>query len=127
MPFTPIEWIAAIVVILSLIKIIFIIFNKKKYFELVSPIYTKSKGTSWILLLLALVVLYFLLQSLSIVTIMAVMAFTSLLIGFAFMQYPKQIMSLAKKIYSKQLSFAMTIYILIWLLLSLWTLKELFF
>jgi len=127
MPLTPIEWIAAIFVIIGLIKLIYIAINKQKWFDMVSPLYTNSRRTGWIFLILALLVLYYLLQTLSIVSIMAVMAFTSLLIGFSFMQYSKDFLPFAKKIYTKKFPRGIIIYIIIWLILSIWALKEIFF
>ena len=97
MPFTPVEWIAFLFVAIGLIKLIVIAFNKMAWFNFVSPLYKHGKRTSWIFLILSLLIFYYLLQELSIVQIMAAMAFFSFLIGFTFMQYSKDILSLGKK------------------------------
>jgi hypothetical protein len=125
--FTPIQWIAFLFVIIGLIKIIFILANKKKWLDFVSPLYKNPKATSWIMIILAAVVFYYLLQTLSIVQIMAVMAFSSLLFGFASMIYGKELMTLARKIYNKKFTGGMVLYIILWIILSLWTLYAIFY
>src|SRR3989338_10884989 len=104
---TPIQIIALIFVLLGSIKLIVISLNKNKWLDIISPLYKNSKLTSWIALLLAIVIFYYLIQIMSIVQIMAVMGFTSLFFAFAFMQYSNEVLSLAKKIMNKKFSFSL--------------------
>jgi len=127
MVFTPVQWIAFLFVTLGLIKL-FVIFTRgtKKWMDFVTPLYKNGKRTSWIFLALSMVILYYLLQELSIVQIIATTAFVSFLMAFVFMQYSKEMLSFANKISGKKYSGAMILYILIWIALYLWALKELF-
>lgn len=121
MPYTAVEIIALILVVLTLIKIIIVLFSKKSWLKVSSGIYDNGKVWSWIALVLAAVVLYYLLQSMTIVSIMAAAAFTALLMAFAFLQYAKEMKTLATKMLKQKLSGGLIFYIIIWLALVLWT------
>jgi hypothetical protein len=126
MSLTSIQWIALIFTLLGLFKLIFLAFNKKKWITFVTPLYNNRKLSSIILILLATLVFYLLIKTLSIVQIMAVIAFTSLLLGFAAMQYSKEILALGKIITGKKFGLGIKLYIIIWITLSLWVLIKVF-
>lgn len=123
---TPIEWIVTIFAVLVLIKLVVIMINKKSWWNLTKGVYGNPGITGVVFLVLAAVVLWFLLQELSIVQIIAAGVFMVLLMGFAFMGYSKELMSLAKNIYAKKFSGRMWLYIIIWVVLLIWVLWELF-
>lgn len=126
MALTPVEIIAAILAIVAVIKIVFIIFNKKAWYENVArPIYGNASRSAFIFVILAIIIFYYLIQELSIVQIFAVMAFSSLLIGLGFMQF-SEVGSLVKKAYSQKISGWMWLYTIVFLILSLWVLSEIF-
>ena len=104
----------------------FILINKNKWFPVVNVVYG-NKISSIILLILAAVVFYYLIQSLSIVEIIAVMAFTSLFIGAALASFGDEFLPLVKKIYKKKFPLWIWAYGLVWLALSLWALVEIFY
>jgi hypothetical protein len=124
--FTPVQWIAFVIAAITLLKLLIVMFNKKKWFDMTSTFYNNGKTWSWILLLVSFGLLYYLLQELSIVQIIAVVGFVAALGGFAAMQYSNELLPLIKKIMKKNFSGTIWLYILIWLALVLWALKELF-
>jgi len=125
---TAIEWIATILAVVGIIKILVIVVNKKAWFDKVSmPMMKKPKAMGVVMLVLAAVVFYYLYQSVDIVTIFAVMAFTSLLVGFGMMSFAKDLGGIAKKVYSQKFGLSIWIYTLVWLALSFWVLYEVFF
>ncbi len=124
---TPLEIISLIFAILCLVKLVTIIVNKKIWFDNVAnPIYENSNKAQYLFLILAVVVFYFLIQELSIAEIFAVMAFTSFLVGFGFLQYSNEMRVFLRNIYSKKLNKTQCFQIFIWLILILWVLYEIF-
>ena len=122
MPYTPIEIIAVIFATLVIIKIIFVIFNKKAWYEnVVKSVYNGSN--SILLLILAAVLFYYSIKELSIVHIFAVMAFSGVLFGSALSKYSKEFLPLLKKIYSKELDAMQWGFIIIFLILAILVLK----
>jgi hypothetical protein len=126
MPLTPIEWIVTIFAVLGLIKIIVILVNKEGWWPVVKGAWSRPGLTGAVSLILAAIVLWYLLQELTIVQILAAMAFTALLMVFAFIQYSDELLALAKKILKKKFSGWLWLYIVIWVVLLLWALYEIF-
>ena len=128
MTFTPIEIIALILIITSLIKILVIAINPNIWKNsVVNSIFNRPKLTGLLSLILALIVLYFLLQELTIVQVLASMVFFSLLIATSLSIYHKELNKLVKEVYNKNNILKKAwFYILIWLVLLIWGLKELF-
>lgn len=126
MVLTSIEIIAAIFAILSLVKIIAILFNKKGWYNFAKSVYGNTKTTSIVFVVLAIIVFYYLLQSLTIVQIVAASAFIGLLIGIGYLAYSKDMLDFMKKVYDKKISGWLWVYIIIWALIMLWTIYEIF-
>ena len=127
MALTPIEIIATILALLSLIKLITISINKKAWINSISkPILKNQTLTGVVLAILGIIILYFLLQELSIVQIFAVMSFMSVMMGLGFLSYSKELVSIMEKLAKQKFSTLMWIYILIWLFLVLWVLYSIF-
>jgi hypothetical protein len=124
---SPLETIVFIFIAIALIKIVVILLNKKSWLSVSQKVYKNSKASGPISLILAAIVFYYILQELTIIQIMAVVTFTTLLIAFAFLSYSKDLHQIGKKILSKKFTPGMIFYILIWLALILWALYELFF
>ena len=131
MPYTgtAIENIALILIVVSLIKIITIIIKPMAWYNgVVKKVYRPSKITPIIFLILALIVLYYLLQELTIVQILAVMLFTALIFAIGSSAYSKELINLADKLYKqKNIVKRSWLSFVIWIILLLWGLKELFF
>jgi len=124
---TSIEWIAFILAVVTIVKIVTLVINKKIWMNKVTvPIYTNSNVSRPVFLLLAAIVFYYLIQVFSIVQIFAVMCFTALIMGSTFMFYGKELMPVFKKIIDKKFSAWIWIYCLAWVVLAIWVLFEIF-
>ena len=129
MTFTPVEIIALVIIIFSVIKMFVLLVNPKSWMNFAKGIYAKPNVTSFGAFVLGAIVLYYLIQSgITIVEILAVTAFVSLLImiGLA-----KEIGPLIKKyeamIKKGNLWKEYWFYILIWVILLAWGAWELFY
>tara|TARA_Y100000310_G_C20658160_1_gene803143 strand:+ start:414 stop:794 length:381 start_codon:yes stop_codon:yes gene_type:complete len=126
MAFTALEWIVLIFALIGLIKLVVIFVNKKQWLPVIGAVYGNPKVWSFVFLILSGLVFYYLIQELSIVQILAVMAFTSMFIAIAFMQYSNELMGLAKKMLNKKWSEWLWVYVVIWMVLLIWGLMEIF-
>lgn len=126
---TPIEIIALVVAIITIVKILTIMKDPSIWMRKVSLPVLKSGSTGIVVsLILAAIVLSYLLDSLTIVEIYAVMAFVMLLVVTGFMAYPKKMASLMEQFgKDKHLIEKSWLQIFVWLALSIWVLKVLFF
>ena len=129
MTFTPVETIALVLIVISVIKIVILLVNPKSWMNFAKNFYSKPKAISVVAFILGAIVLYYLLQSgITFVEILAVTAFVSLLmlIGLA-----KEVGPLIKKydsiIKKGNLWKDYWLYTLIWVVLLIWGVKELFF
>ena len=129
MAYDSIEVIAGILIIITLIKLVVILVNKDKWLAVTEAFCGKgSRGKSWIVLVLAAIVFYYLIQVFTIVEILAVTTFVALLIAFGFMQFADDFMPMVRKMYKKDFwSGGILLYILLWLALVLWAGYELVF
>lgn len=127
MAFTPVEIIALIVIIASAIKMVMLVINPKGWMNMAKGIYSKPFIVRFVALVLAAIVLYYLLMEITIVQIIATTAFVALLvlIGLAAEVEPliKKYEALIKK---GKLWKEYWFYALIWILLMVWALVELF-
>ena len=123
---TPIEWIALIFAAVGLIKMIVILVNRESWLSVTRKVYGNPGVWRIVFLILAAIVLWFLIQELTIVQIIAAGAFVTLLIGLAIMSFSKEMLPIAEKILKKGFSGWMWFYIIIWVVLLVWVLWELF-
>ncbi|MBU2616929.1 MAG: hypothetical protein KKB79_03045 [Nanoarchaeota archaeon] len=128
MTFTSIEWLALVLIVLIVIKILVILVNPKAWMSFAKGIYKKPAVTSFVALVLAAVVLYYLIQSgLTIVQILAVTVFVALLfvIGLAseVSYFIKKYEAMIKK---GNLWREYWLYTLVWVVLIVWGAYELF-
>ena len=128
MAFSTIEILALILIVVSVIKIIFLLVNPKGWFKFAKGFW-KSRGlTKIISLILAVVVFYFLTLSMSVVQILAVTLFVALLFAVGLSGRLDDLM----KIYDKQVKSGKLwaenwLYVVLWLILLVWGVIELFF
>ena len=125
MIYTTLEWFALIIALFSLVKIAFILFKPKAWMGFSQKIWKRPKIVGMISLILSAVVLYYLLQELTIVQIFATILFFSLFMMMGFVPYIKDLMSITRKNMKKIIKES-RVYILIWLLLIIWVLWEIF-
>ncbi|MBM3233391.1 hypothetical protein FJZ18_04465 [Candidatus Pacearchaeota archaeon] len=124
--YTAVEVIASLIVILGLIKLVIVLFSKKTWYsKVVVLIYKNPKIAGFVYAIFTAVVFYYLILELTLVQIMAVMGFASLMFGMALLLYAKDILPAITKGVNKPLSFWRIVYILIWVLLFVLTGKEL--
>jgi len=128
MAFGVIEWMAAIIALIALIKIVILLISPKGWIPVVKFFYGKPIATMIIAAILAIGGLWYLLQELTIVQIFAVLFFMSALMLVSAPIYSKDMISLAKKVLRDRKFIAKTwLPLIIWLVLVIWALKELFF
>lgn len=125
---TPIEIIALIIIIISAIKIIVILVNPKSWADVVKKIWVNPMVTSIIALILAAIVLYYLvwIEGITIVQIFAVIAFVVLLMAVGIGTYAKEVISMSTRMLKKGVLKRAWFYTLIWIVLMVWAVKELF-
>jgi len=127
MALMPIEIIAFIFIVIALLKIVVIIFNKKIWYaNVVKPVYDNPDISTFVFIVLALVMFYYILKDLMLKEVIAVIALTSILMALGFLQYQKELMPLINKIYNKNLTTWQWIYIVFWVLLLVLALYEIF-
>jgi len=125
---TPIEIMALIVIVVAVIKLIVILVKPKAWIGVVKSVYSNSVLTMVVSLVLAVIVLNYLLTELTIVQIFASMLFFALLASLSISVYSKDLISLGNKMLKdrKFLSKAW-LAIVVWIILIIWAVKELFF
>lgn len=123
---SPLNIIALIFIIVGILKIFTISINKKNWMPVVRSFFSNKLAGSAVVIILAIIVFYFLIQELTIIQIIASAAFISLLIALSVLQFNEEIVALAKKISSKKFSLMTWIYIFIWLILFAWALYQMF-
>ena len=129
MTFTPVETIALIIIVIATIKILILLLKPMAWMNFAKKIYlTNPKLTQIIYLVLATLVLYYLLQEMTIVQILAVAAFMSLLIGIGLMPIMGDLFKKYEGIVKRGNIWKDSwLYTLIWIALMVWGVKELFF
>jgi len=124
---TPIGIIALILIIVSAIKIVVILVNPKSWADVVKKIWANPMVMSIVSLILAVIVLYYLIQSgLTIVQILAVTAFVGLLMAVGIGIYANEVISMATKMLKKGILKKAWFYTLLWVALIVWGAYELF-
>ena len=128
MAFTPIETFAFVIASLSLIKLLVILVNPMSWFRgVVKPIYSNPFILQLVGLILAGVSLFYLLQEFTIVQIFAVMFFMTSLMLLGVGAYSKDLLAFTDKIYKRKGAIRKAwLSILIWFVLIIWVLMELF-
>ena len=127
---TPIEWIAAVLAIWIFVKFAILTVNHKGYVNFAEKFMKPSnmKVMSYVELILFFLFAYFLLQEISVVQFFIAMMAGMFLVGHLMMHYPKVMGLYFKEFKGEKNPNAKIMFDwLIWLLLSAWVLKSLFF
>ena len=124
---TPIEIIALIFAILAAIKIIVILVKPKVWVDsVVKKVWINPLITGTICLILAAIVLYYLIDGgMTIIQIFAVMGFVALLAGIGIAAYAKEVVGCAEKLLKQGIVKKSWLQLIIWIILTIWALKEL--
>lgn len=124
---TPIEIMALILIIVSVVKILVILAKPSAWTEVIKKVWANPFLTGFISFILAVVVLYYLLQELTIVQIFASMLFLALLAAIGIATYCKEVVGIAQKLLKdKNILKKSWLYLIIWIVLIIWVIKELF-
>ncbi len=122
-----IEIFALILIVLGLVKILVLAINPESWMNFARWIWSKPRLTQVISLILAGTVFYYLLMDLTIVQILAVMLFLALLMVVGLADEVEYFLTKYNGMIKKgKLWKHYWLYTLIWLVLLLWGLKELF-
>jgi len=124
---TPIEIIALVFIILAGIKLLAVIIKPKSWVGVVGKVWFNPLFTAIISLILSAVVLYYLLDAgITIVQILAVAGFIGLLAGVGIAPFAKDMMGIMNKLLKQGIMKKAWLSIIIWIILVVWGLKELF-
>jgi hypothetical protein len=126
---TPVEILTLIFISLAVIKLIVVIASPKSWAKVIKGCWKNPKVVAVISFILALIVLYYLLQEMTIVQVFGAMVFTALLAAMGISVYSKEIVTMAQKILKNRNIFVMKrmwLYVLIWIALIVWALIVLF-
>ncbi len=128
MTLTPIEILAAIAAILILVKLLLAAALKpKSLLNLYEAILIKHGAFAMAAYLVLLVIIgYYVFSSMSMVQVVAVMFFTSILIRLSLIPYSKPLYNLLKEILIKGFFRESWLTILVLLAIAIWTLYEIF-
>jgi hypothetical protein len=123
MAYTAIEIIVMIFLLLSIVKIIYLLVKPTAWMAFAKKVYAKPKLLKAGAIILAIIVFYFLIQVIGIVEIFAVMTFTALIFVIGLADMGKK---LIKEVKIKTLWHDYWLYTLIWLALMIWAAIALF-
>lgn len=122
------EILALILVVISVIKLLFLLIKPKSWMGFASWIYGGRFLSAFILLVLSAVVFYFLIQQLTIVQILAVTLFMALFIGMGYALIDGK--NFVKTFYAKKINKiwanGVWLYALLWLALMVWAVVVIF-
>ena len=121
-----IEIFAGVVVLLSLIKLITLLVSPKSWINFASKLWKNPSAMAFVSLILGAIVFYYLIQELTIIQIFAVMLFTMLLFALTFASYSKEFYPMLQKFAKQGILKKGWLPILIWVILLIWAIKELF-
>ncbi len=117
-----IEILAVVLAGLILVKTIVILIKPKRLMDLGEKVANQTFLLTTIITILMVVVGYYVISSVGIVSLMAVMLFSNLLIGLLLIQYPKSYLTLSEDILNNRKKTWLPL--LVWIALSIWVLIE---
>jgi hypothetical protein len=124
---TPIEIIALLMVFLAVIKIVVILHNPAAWWAIPKNLFKHAGLISVGSLALAILVLYYLLQELSIVQVFASVVFTSLLVMSSVAAYSKEFLLFGEKIVKKKNIIRRAwVQLIAWVILMVWVVYVIF-
>ncbi|MBS3079450.1 hypothetical protein J4218_04970 [Candidatus Pacearchaeota archaeon] len=119
---------ALIFIVIASIKLLVILIKPSAWLKIVKKVWKNSTHVMIVCLVFVALVLYLLiLDGITIIQIFAVMVFVSLLAGVGIAMYSDSIVNLAQRLLrDRHIVKKSWLFILIWVFLILWGLKELF-
>ncbi|MFC1686742.1 hypothetical protein ACFL0E_00085 [Nanoarchaeota archaeon] len=117
-----IEILAVVLAVLILVKTIVILMKPKRLMDLGEKVANQTFLLTTIITIFMVVVGYYVVSSVGIVSLMAVMLFSNLLMGLLLIQYPKSYLTLSEDILNNRKKTWLPL--LVWLALSVWVLIE---
>ena len=124
MAFNTVEIFVLVFVLLVILKLFLVSFSSKRWFSLVKKLYSNSNLLVVVELILAVIIIYFLLDSMTVVEIIAGALVGALLTGMTFAVHSKEIIPIFEKMSKGKILKRAWIPIIAWLILSLWALFE---
>lgn len=120
-----IEIIATIVALLVAVKLIFVLTKPEKWLNMAKVIYSKPTAVMFISVILAVAVLGYLIEKLSIIDIFAVMAFIALMSIASVSYFGKDVIAVGEKMIKQKFVSKIWLPLLIWIILLVWVIVEL--
>lgn len=122
------EILALIFIVLAIVKILALLIRPKFWLRVVKKVWFDAGLMMALCFVLAIIVLGFLLVSgITITQILAIMLFTCLLAGIGVAAYSKEVVEVAEKLLrNRNIVKKSWLYLIIWIALLAWGLKELF-
>jgi len=127
MVLSTLDWFALIVAVFVVVKILVILIDAKTWLKFSKSLMKNSMAVGVVSFILAIVVLYFLIQDLTIIEIFAVMLFVMLLTMATIAPYSKDWLTLAEKTLKNHILHRYWIHVIVWLILVAWVFMKLFF
>ena len=122
-----IESLALIILVISAIKLLVLIISPKSWMNFASKLWSAPKIVSGVSFVLALVVLYYLLQEINIVQIFAVILFVALISAASISGYAKELVHVMQGLVRRPGFFKRFWFpIVIWIILVVWGFVSLF-
>lgn len=128
MTYTSLEIISLVLIVISVIKILVLLISPKAWFHFAKKVWKNDNLVRVVCLILAITVLYYLIsEGTTITQILAVTSFVALIIAVGIGQRVNDLIKHYEKL-AKNRSIIKDhwLYILIWLVLIIWGLKEIF-
>ena len=128
MAYTPIEIIAWILIIITVVKLLTISTNHDSWRRFTKTIYGNPRYSRLFSLTFAFIILYYLLQELTIVQILATSLFVTMLILYGFLSMGSELLKISDKLYKKygnKILRKYWLYTLIWVVLLIYGAMEL--
>jgi len=130
MVLSSIEILALIVVVIAVIKLVVVLIKPKAWYNgVIRPIYSVPTLTTIVAFILAVVVLTYLISQLTMTQIFASMLFVILLMVMSFATFSKEVLAMAQKLYKEGVTSILRrawFQIIIWLILLIWVVREIF-
>lgn len=120
------EVMTVILSVFVLIKLVVLAIDPKKWMKFAEKLLSRKGWVQAIYLVLVLVAGYYLFQYLTIVEVLATVAFVSLLIALAFIPYSDRLLAIYKKTDMKGMLLKSWLPTIIWLILIVWGLIAVF-
>jgi len=124
---TPIEILALIVAVMGAVKLVFVFVKPAAWMGVVKKVYGKPVYTMGAAIILGVIILTFLLEELTIVDIFAVMSFIMVLMMLGVAALGDEVIALSDKVLqNKDMIKKMWLSAVVWAILIIWVLLEIF-